>query len=95
MEDDAARAGVADADHAGECIVCHVLGYKKAGGFQTAAETPKMSNVQCENCHGMGTKHEAFAVTPHKVTEGVCTQCHNKDNDPTWNFGAKLAKVAH
>jgi len=82
-------------DNAAECIVCHVLGYRKPGGFQTNAETPKMSNVQCESCHGMGTKHEAFAATPEKVTEKVCTQCHNKDNDPTWDFAAKLAKVAH
>jgi len=82
-------------ENAGECIVCHVLGYKKPGGFETAVATPKMSNVQCESCHGMGTKHEAFAATPHKVTEGVCTQCHNADNDPTWSFGAKLPKVMH
>ena len=82
-------------DNAAECVVCHVLGYRKPGGFQTAAETPKFFNVQCESCHGMGTQHEAFAVTPHKVTEGVCKQCHNADNDPTWNFSAKLARVAH
>ena len=82
-------------DSAGECVGCHVLGHNKPGGFQTGTQTPAMTNVQCESCHGMGTKHEAFATTPHKVTEATCIQCHNADNDPTWNFSAKLLKVAH
>jgi len=82
-------------DQAGECIECHVLGYKKPGGFQTGTQTPSMVNVQCESCHGMGTQHDAFAATPQKVAEATCTKCHNKDNDPSWNFSAKLAKVAH
>ena len=82
-------------DSAEECIRCHVLGFKKPGGFQTGMQTPAMANVQCESCHGMGTQHEAFAASPHKVTEAVCTTCHNADNDPTWNFATKLAKVAH
>jgi 2',3'-cyclic-nucleotide 2'-phosphodiesterase (5'-nucleotidase family) len=82
-------------DTANECVECHVLGFKKPGGFQTGTQTPSMANVQCESCHGMGTQHEAFAATPQKVTEAVCTKCHNKDNDPNWNFSSKLAKVAH
>ena len=82
-------------DQAGECIECHVLGFKKPGGFQTGTQTPSMVNVQCESCHGMGTQHDAFAAAPQKVTEATCTKCHNKDNDPSWNFSAKLAKVAH
>ena len=82
-------------DTANECVECHVLGFKKPGGFQTGTQTPSMANVQCESCHGMGTQHEAFAATPQKVTEAVCTKCHNKDNDPNWDFSSKLAKVAH
>jgi hypothetical protein len=37
-----------------ECVTCHVVGYKQSGGFQTADDAPKLGNVQCENCHGMG-----------------------------------------
>ena len=82
-------------DSANECIACHVLGFKKPGGFTTGMQTPAMANVQCESCHGMGTKHDMYAASPHKVTEAVCVTCHNADNDPTWNFSAKLPKVAH
>ncbi len=43
-----------------ECVKCHVVGYKQAGGFQTGEDSAKLGNVQCENCHGMGTTHEAI-----------------------------------
>jgi hypothetical protein len=82
-------------DTAQDCVQCHVVGYKQAGGFQSATATPSMVNVQCESCHGMGTQHEAFNTAPPKVTEAVCVKCHNADNDPKWNFTTKLAKVTH
>jgi hypothetical protein len=78
-----------------ECVQCHVVGFKQAGGFQSSSATPSMVNVQCESCHGMGTQHEAFNTAPPKVTEAVCVKCHNTDNDPKWSFSAKLPKVAH
>jgi hypothetical protein len=77
-----------------ECIGCHVVGYRKPGGFQQQSDAVKLGNVQCENCHGMGTQHEAFA-NPHKtVTEQVCITCHQGENDPEWNW-SKRAKVVH
>jgi nitrate/TMAO reductase-like tetraheme cytochrome c subunit len=78
-----------------ECITCHVVGFKQPGGFVSAATTPKLSNVQCENCHGMGTQHEAFANAPSRVTEQTCITCHHGENDPEWNFEKKLPKIAH
>lgn len=80
---------------AAECISCHVVGYRKPGGFQAAADAPKLGNVQCENCHGMGTQHEAFA-NPHKtVTEQVCVTCHHGENDAEWNWQTKRPKILH
>lgn len=78
-----------------DCIPCHVVGYNKPGGFVSAIETPDRTNVQCENCHGMGTDHEAFASVPRKVTEATCVTCHKGDNDATWNYAVKLPKVIH
>jgi hypothetical protein len=78
-----------------ECISCHVVGYRKPGGFQGPTDVNKLANVQCESCHGMGTMHEAFA-NPHKtVSEQVCTTCHQGENDPDWNWEHKRAKIAH
>ena len=78
-----------------ECVTCHVVGYRKPGGFQGTGDAPRLANVQCENCHGMGTMHEAFA-NPHKtVTEQVCTTCHQGENDPVWNWQLKRPKIVH
>ena len=78
-----------------ECIGCHVVGYQKPGGFAGAGSTPQLSNVQCESCHGMGTEHDGFSSSPHKVTAEACITCHHGDSDPNFNFTTALAKVAH
>lgn len=78
-----------------ECIGCHSVGYQQPGGFMSQTATPHLSNVQCENCHGIGTQHEAFATTPHRITEQVCITCHKGDNDPEWNWEKKLPRIAH
>ncbi len=78
-----------------ECVGCHVVGYRKPGGFQASGDAHKLANVQCESCHGMGTMHEAFA-NPHKtVTEQVCTTCHQGENDAAWNWQQKRPKIVH
>ncbi len=78
-----------------QCVSCHSVGYMKPGGFVTAASTPQLTNVQCESCHGMGTDHEAFASPPHRIDASTCTQCHNKERDPDFDFATRLPKIAH
>ena len=82
-----------DAD--GECIGCHSVGYQKPGGFVSFASTPQLANVQCENCHGMGTEHDAYATAPHRIDASTCMQCHNKDRDPDFSFETHLPKIIH
>jgi hypothetical protein len=81
----------ADAD----CIPCHSLGYLKPGGFVTGASTPKLGNVQCESCHGMGTEHDAFVSAPHQIDAATCTTCHDKERDPNFSFETYLPKITH
>jgi hypothetical protein len=78
-----------------ECVTCHVVGYKQAGGFQTADDAPKLGNVQCENCHGMGTSHEAMPASPMKVTEATCRTCHNSTSSPTFDFAIYEPHILH
>ena len=54
-----------------------------------------MVDVGCENCHGMGTEHEAWPQTHPTMAEATCTKCHRGENDPAWNFAEKLPKVIH
>jgi len=45
-----------------DCIGCHVTGWQKAGGVNLATvEKKKLVDVQCEVCHGPGSKHVADA----------------------------------
>lgn len=79
-----------------DCIPCHVVGYQKPGGFSVAGQgVPKMANVGCENCHGMGSQHEAFASVPRKVGEATCLTCHTSSNSPTFNYANYLPHVMH
>jgi len=78
-----------------ECVKCHVVGYKLAGGFQSGDDAPKLGNVQCENCHGMGTQHEAMPAQPQKVTEATCVTCHTASNSPVFNFALYEPHILH
>jgi hypothetical protein len=78
-----------------ECIPCHVVGFRQAGGFQTAGLTPQLADVQCENCHGMGTEHGDDWLVRHKVDQGTCITCHNQERDPEFDFSAKFPLIVH
>jgi hypothetical protein len=78
-----------------ECVSCHSLGYQKPGGFATFATTPTLVNVQCEDCHGIGTEHDAFVAAPRAIDTATCTKCHDKERDPEFNFATRMAAIAH
>lgn len=78
-----------------DCVKCHVVGYKKEGGFQTADDASKLGNVQCENCHGMGTEHDAMPKQSAKVAEATCLTCHTVSNSPLFNFATYQPHIVH
>ena len=78
-----------------ECIPCHSVGYREAGGFQDAIHTPDRVNVQCENCHGMGTTHSDTWLARSAVGERTCRGCHNQERDPEFDFAAKFPLMVH
>lgn len=99
-----------------ECVRCHVVGWKRDGqddwyrhasGFQTAAKTPHLAGVGCENCHGPGSDHVADpSAHPLFHPEGPdaksawrsrCMTCHDIDNSPAFlgGFETYLNHVDH
>lgn len=38
------------------CLKCHTTGYGRPGGFESAQKTPDRKGVQCEMCHGAGSR---------------------------------------
>ena len=78
-----------------ECVVCHVVGYKKPGGFQSGADAARLANVQCESCHGMGTQHDATLAKAAVVPEATCRGCHDATTSPTFDFALYRPHVQH
>lgn len=44
-----------------KCLICHATGYGTPTGFISTEKTPRLSNVQCEGCHGPGNLHIKMA----------------------------------
>jgi len=76
------------------CVSCHVTGYGDAdrGGFADPTKSEKLLNVQCEACHGPGSKHVEAGKKlqaekrkhynpgeEHFITKktAACANCHN------------------
>ncbi len=82
------------------CVSCHVVGYRKPGGFLSVTLTPQLAGVQCENCHGAGREHASSAgtvPTPNRELprEQICSQCHVSDHSPKFRFDDYWPKISH
>jgi hypothetical protein len=64
-----------------DCVSCHVTGYEKPGGT-TVTHVDKLTNVQCEACHGPGSLHQEDpkneSALVRKPGKGLCAPaCHH------------------
>jgi hypothetical protein len=72
------------------CVVCHTVGAGLPTGFVSEEETPHLTGVQCENCHGPAANHAANpddpAVRPQAdIAATVCGGCHDDPRHPTFD----------
>ena len=80
-----------------DCVSCHVTGYDKPGG-STVVHVENLSNVQCEVCHGPGSRHvdtpleSKFIALPE---QSLCAaQCHHPPHvKADWSVTASWAKI--
>ncbi|OMH31805.1 multiheme c-type cytochrome [Motiliproteus sp. MSK22-1] len=82
------------------CVSCHVVGYKKPGGFLSIELSSQLAGVQCENCHGQGQEHVKSAgqtLTPNHglAKEQICTQCHVPEHSPKFDVTNYWPKILH
>lgn len=85
-----------NADFNDECVPCHVVGFGRAGGFLNAKASPDLIDVQCEACHGPGSRH----VDDPSVAYGTagarsCLGCHDPEHSPGFDFYSFWPKIKH
>lgn len=80
-----------------ECVGCHVTGYNRPGG-STVTHVETLRDVQCEACHGPGSRHvESSGDTSFikLVPEAsVCRSCHHTPHvADDWDVATALPKI--
>jgi hypothetical protein len=80
-----------------DCVSCHVTGYSKPGG-STVTHVEGLTNVQCEVCHGPGSKHAAAPKEKGLMKmpdQSFCaTECHHPPHvHPGWSVAAAWPKI--
>jgi hypothetical protein len=80
-----------------DCVGCHVTGYEKPGG-STVTHVDKLENVQCEVCHGPGSKHVEGGGLKSAITRkpepALCTGCHHEPHvEKTWRVEDAWPKI--
>lgn len=62
-----------------DCVSCHVTGYERPGG-STVTFVENLKDVQCEECHGPGSRHvetEDTAFITLRPEKSLCQKCHH------------------
>jgi hypothetical protein len=82
-----------------DCIGCHTTGWNQPGGASMAANET-LRDVQCETCHGPGSRHvdadEADAKKTIRLApppELCASQCHTPEHSDTFERTAYLRDI--
>ena len=97
-----------------ECLSCHVVGWHPQdvipykSGFIDKKATPGLLGVQCENCHGPGSRHielveqddlkaarKLVKISKAQAKDKLCYTCHDLDNSPGFEFDKYWPKIEH
>jgi hypothetical protein len=80
-----------------DCVSCHVTGYERPGG-STVTHVAGLTSVQCENCHGPGSRHVENpandALLTGKPTVALCPTCHHPPHvHEDWSADEAFTKI--
>ncbi len=78
-----------------ECVSCHASGYGRKDGFFNINLTPEMTNVTCTECHLTRREHLTLknSKSVEKINKNNCLRCHDKKNDPEFNYEKKMKEL--
>lgn len=81
-----------------ECVGCHVTGYEEPGG-STVTAVQSLENVQCETCHGPGSRHAEnpgdLTLIEGRPSQALCgPKCHHVPHvKPDWSAAKVWAQI--
>jgi hypothetical protein len=79
-----------------ECVGCHVTGYERPGG-STVTHVERLRDVQCEVCHGPGSKHVMNPVDQTtiiaKPQPSMCLECHHPPHVENFDPAFKMREI--
>jgi hypothetical protein len=79
-----------------ECVSCHVTGYEQPGG-STVTHVDKLRDVQCEVCHGPGSRHVQNPVDKTRIIAqppaSRCLDCHHPPHVEGFDPVAKMKGI--
>ncbi len=79
-----------------DCVSCHVTGYERPGG-STVTAVAGLKDVQCEVCHGPGSKHMKQPARVHmpvdKPKPDSCLACHHPPHVHEFDPAAKMQRI--
>ncbi len=80
-----------------DCVGCHVVGLEHEKGFTSRENTPDLTDVGCESCHGGGKAHAiAPKLNPMPIVGAKsCAPCHTPNQSPNFSFLTYWAKIKH
>ncbi len=78
-----------------QCLECHTTGYGKPVGYSIyQKQESEFLNVQCESCHGPGSRHPYIMDSVQReVPEETCIKCHDPKNSPDFVYEEYLPRV--
>lgn len=84
------------------CLKCHTTGYREPQGFVSEKITPGLRGVQCEACHGPGSKHKdnphdkkALPIGRKIDYQTVCIKCHDRNWTPEFDYKKYRKRIEH
>jgi 2',3'-cyclic-nucleotide 2'-phosphodiesterase (5'-nucleotidase family) len=79
-----------------ECVGCHVTGYEQPGG-STVTHVAKLENVQCEVCHGPGSRHVTNPTDRTRIIArpdaARCLDCHHPPHVEGFDAQARMKDI--
>lgn len=73
------------------CTGCHVTGAGQPMGWDGTAATDRLTDVQCEACHGPGGPHDGVVTDP----KTQCVNCHDAKHSIHFSYEKGLPLIDH